>query len=467
MTTIDRPIAGLALRSLGVTPLAAAAFLLAHVPLAIAMRTFPSISTLHGACVLALGIVWAVGGHEDRIAAWGGYVAVCDVLWRMTRASLPWEFAKYALVLVLGLAIVRSGRLRGMALPFVYLVLLLPSSFLVWNLGPRAAFNALSFNLSGPLALAVCAWFFSRLTLSGSTYVTVLVAMAAPTIGVGSIALSRVLSAAAVSFRDSSNFATSGGFGPNQVSAVLGLGAVVSLFLLLATRGAVWLKAIFFALMVGLACQSALTFSRGGLYTAGGAVLAALWLLLRERRTRRRVAVGGTVAFGLALFLVLPGLESFTGGALRTRFEDVGTTGREEIVRADLTIWKENPIFGVGPGMGEEIRGRLLGTPYASHTEWSRLLAEHGLFGLGAAVCVIVMVFRAGAHDKSRLEKALAVGFAVWSVLFMFHAGMRLAAPAFALGLAQCRWFHAPAHRPPRIRRREGEMMAFKKERRA
>ena len=440
MTTFSRPVTGPPRSGFGVTPVWAIAFLLVHVPLGLAMRAYPAVSTIHALFVFALGLGWALAGYENRVAVWGGYAAASDALWRMTGASIQWEFAKYALALVFALAILRSGRLRGPALPFIYMGLLIPSSLLVvWSLGPLAAFDGISFNLSGPLALAMAAWFFSRLTLTASEYATLLIAMIGPILSVGSLALSGILSAQALTFARGSNAQASGGYGPNQVSSILGLGALLSLVLLLTTRGAMWLRGILFSLMVGLACQSALTFSRGGLYTAAGAAAAAVPFLVRDRAARRRLFFGGIIALGLAVFLVLPGLESFTGGALGARFEDIGTTGRDRIAMADLTIWKENPILGVGPGMGPASRLAVLGAMPAAHTEWSRLVAEHGLLGLGAAVCLIAMARRALAPDRSPFEKALAAALVVWAFLFMFHAGMRLVAPAFAIGLAQCR----------------------------
>lgn len=57
----------------------------------------------------------------------------------------------------------------------------------------------------------------------------------------------------------------------------------------------------------------------------------------------------------------------------------------------------------------------------------------------GAAVCLIAIAWRACARDRRPIERALAAGFVAWAFLFMFHAGMWLAAPAFAVGLAQCR----------------------------
>ncbi len=452
MTTTNRPVTGPTRRSFGLTPVWATAFLLVHVPLGRAMEALSTISTIHALVVFAIGIIWALGGHEDRVAVWGGYVAVCDVLWRMTHASVLWEFAKYSLVLVFAIAVFRSKRLRGTALPLIYLGLLVPSSLLVvWVLGPSLGFNAISFNLSGPLALAVAVWFFSRLTLSASSYATVLVAMVGPTLSVSTIVLSGALSTEEFEFQGASNFALSGGYGPNQVASVLALGAVVLLLLLVMTRGAVWQRVIFFFLMVGLAGQSALTFSRGGLLTAAGAVMAAVPFLAQTPGARRRLMVGGAAAVGVTLLFVLPRMESFTEGALGARFENLNTTGRAEMAMADLTMWKENPILGVGVGMGATNLKRLVGYARSAHTEWTRLVAEHGVLGFGAAVCLVLMGWRAVAHGRRPLERGLAAAFVVWAFLFMFHAGMRIAAPSFALGLAQCRIGGATEH--PRGRR--------------
>lgn len=440
MTTLPGHMPGQPQSNGGLTPFSALIFLFLHVPLGLAMRASSTVSTIHAVFVFALGLGWALAGHENRVAIWGGYAAVCDVLWRMTGKSVPWEFAKYILILVLVLAIFRSGRLRGPALPFVYMGLLIPSSLLVVSsLGPQLAFNEISFNLSGPLALAVGVWFFSRLALPASDYATLLVAMIGPILSVGSIALSGVLlSGPFVVTGRASNDAASGGFGPNQVSAVLGLGAMLSLLLFLTTRGSGWFRGMLFSLMIGLAGQSALTFSRGGLYTAAGAMVVASPFLVQNRAARRRLFIGGIIALGLVLFLLLPGLESFTGGALGARFQDLGTTGRDLIIAADLATWLKNPILGVGPGMGVASRLALLGRDWAAHTEWSRLVAEHGMLGFGAAICLVAMAWSAVARGRRPFEKALASAFAVWAFLFMFHAGMRLAAPSFALGLAQC-----------------------------
>jgi hypothetical protein len=71
-----------------------------------------------------------------------------------------------------------------------------------------------------------------------------------------------------------------------------------------------------------------------------------------------------------------------------------------------------------------------------SHTEYSRLLAEHGLLGLGA---IIAMVFAAVTNLKKQRtpgDKALTASMLGWSMSYMIDKAMRTAAPAFMFGLA-------------------------------
>jgi hypothetical protein len=423
------------LSSLGVT-----VFFLVHIPLGIAARDFPFVSTIHALTVLLLGVGLALRGYERWVAAWAAYLVGAEVFWRMTGASVPWEFGKYAFVLVAGLAILRSGRFRGAALPGVYAALLVPSALLVvWEAGPQMARDAISFNLSGPLALAIGVWFFSRLALPRSDIPVILVALVAPNISVWSDAVSSTLGTAGLEFRMTSNIWASGGFGPNQVSSILGLGALCSLLLFATARPPAWFSGVLLALMVALAAQCALTFSRGGLYTAGLAAGAAAIFLVRNVAIQRRLFLGGALAMAIAVLTVIPWLAAFTHGAMSARFAAWETTGRVTLMKADFLTWKENPYFGVGPGMAEPNRVLLFRAADA-HTEWSRLFAEHGLLGIAAIVCLLEMGRRSLSISQTPTERALAVAFVVWAFIFMFHAGMRLVAPSFAIGLAQCRW---------------------------
>lgn len=408
----------------------------AHVPLALLMSRQPIVGAVHAVVSLILGLGWAISGRRPvRVAYVAAYVTGAEVFWRMTGAPLYWEFAKYAVALFFLVGTLRLGWPRRSLIAIVYFALLLPSAVLTVTEKPLPlAVDDLSFNLSGPFALMASVLFFSRLRLSFGQLQRLLLVGIAPFCGVGAIVVQKIREAPGIGFGTSSNVATSGGFGPNQVSAVLGFAIVLLALVLVTGQHGAFLDVGLLALLFVFAIQSAMTFSRGGLYMAGLSLVVASVPMLRERRFRRRLIVGLGVVALVAIVVVVPRLASYTEGAILVRFSETTTTGRTEIVRADLETWSEHPILGVGPGQGRAFRARFF-RPAASHTEYSRLLAEHGLFGIAALICLLVLVRSALRRSATPAVQAARCALLAWSLLFMLVDGMRLAAPVFAFGL--------------------------------
>ncbi len=433
-------------------------FVIAHVPLALAMQYGTSLVTVFHAMIVAVaGIKWAFDGRLDRVAYVGAYITGAEVLWRMTNDRLFWETGKYTMVLIFAISIMKSRGLRIPWIPAGYFLLLLPSALLtIAAFDAAEAQNQLSFNLSGPLALMVSATFFWDLKLTPAQRRRLMMAIVAPIAGIAAIALVGILTNPDIVFTTESNVQTSGGYGPNQVAAVLGLGALL-LWLCLQEPG--WqlsLRAVLFAGVVWLAAQSAITFSRGGVYGAvGGALLASIYLV-RDNRMRMRLIGVPILIFLVGQFVLWPRLDEFTGGALTTRFQETETTHRGDISESDFELWTRNPMFGVGPGVSrfERIDQR------ATHTEFTRLVAEHGTLG---ALALLLLVAGTAQHlwrpGPSR-QKALVAAMLGWSTLYMLNAAMRLVAPSFTFGLAFSssspeEWQESPAEprQKPRSRR--------------
>ena len=413
------------------------AFFAAHVLLAIVMRRTHSVGTLHAVGTLLAGLWCAIRGrHLERVAYIVSYIAGSEVLWRMSGAEIFWEYAKYATVAIFLIALLRLGRLNGSRAGGLYFFLLLPSaSETILNLDAGLARRQLSFNLSGPLALMVAVWFFSNVKLSKAELHRVFLAFMGPAAGVAGVALTGTLTAAYIQFSGGSNAATSGGFGPNQVSAVLGLGAFFAFFRLLHDKTRPGVKAMLIASVVVFASQSAMTFSRGGLYCAAASAALAGLFLIREKRGTARLLQVAPVLFVIMVYVVVPQVVSFTGGAISERFKKTSLTRRGDLIEADLDIWRDNPIFGVGPGMGADLRGHY-GEHIASHTEFTRLLSEHGLFGVAALVILLGIAVRTFLGAKGPGGKAMTISLMAWSFMFMAANGMRLVAPSFTFGLA-------------------------------
>jgi hypothetical protein len=134
-------------------------------------------------------------------------------------------------------------------------------------------------------------------------------------------------------------------------------------------------------------------------------------------------------------YLFLPQLNAITSGALEARYQELNTTGRTEIMRLDVNIWLEHFFLGVGPGMSSYFRFPFLGQLVAPHTEYSRLLAEHGLFGLWAILLMGGMALHVFVKAPNALMRGLILAFILWSLAEMTHAAMRIAAISFLLAL--------------------------------
>ena len=413
-------------------------FFLFHIPLALLMFKVSFIATLHAFATLFIGIAWAtVGRRIDRVAYIGAYIVGSEVLWRMTNAGVFWEYGKYATAAIFILAMLRRRQLKQPLLPILYFLLLLPSVLLtVENLPYEVTRRQLSFNLSGPFALMICAMFFSHLSLGREQVYRMFLLVIGPLFGIVSISLYTTLTASSIVFSEhSSNFITSGRFGPNQVSAVLGLGALLAFLLyFFSDRRRQEFKILMLFGIIIFATDSALTFSRGGLYVAaGGAILASMYLV-KDARSRVTLIFLFLLFFFVAHFFLLPSLDTFTDGALSARFQSTELTGRDELLLDELDIWRENPIFGIGPGMAVS-HWELFFGPAAAHTEFSRLLAEHGVFGIGALLLLLIMTFRNLKYAQSLVGKAFIASMIGWSFLFMLVNAMRIVAPAFIFGL--------------------------------
>lgn len=409
-------------------------FLALHAPLALAMTVHPLVPTLHAAVTLLIGLrAVAVSRKPDAVLALLGYIVASEPLWRANQAMIFHETGKYALA---GLAIFALVRFRlwprADKTAFVYFVLLLPSLLVL----PGFDRQLISFNLSGPFALAAATLLASAYQISERTLLRIFVMILAPILGMAFLGtVSMLATSEDINFYVSK--LPSAGLGKNQASSALALAGLVAFLYLCLEKRRKLQKVLLGA--VGIWCTSvaALTFSRGGVATTIGAITAAGFFLLRDRRFRGALVVRVLLILALAAYLVVPVLESVTSGTLGERFSDSDLTGRDLLIEADLVAFREHPLLGVGPGQSKAYHDRTF-RRVAAHTEYSRMLAEHGLFGLASLLLLAWMVGKALLRPVPALQKAMAAGLIAWSLLFMFHAAVRMAAPCFtfAIGIA-------------------------------
>jgi hypothetical protein len=407
-----------------------------HAALGIALMSSETLATLHALLTLATGVGLGLMSRSPVSSVYAAsYAAGAECVWRLTHAQVFWEFGKYSAVAILLVALYRISRPKTHGAAALYFVLLLPSAVItISELSLDEARQRLSFNLSGPLLLAVGIIVFSNLRFTMTQLHRVFVFFMMPLVSVAAIAVYGIATATNLKFSNDSNAVTSGGFGPNQVSAALGLGLFFAVLCVLDERSSLRLRIVLFASVVLFAVQSAMTFSRSGLYTAGAGTLLALVYLVRVPGIRARLVQ--VVPLLLMLILVAwPRIDAFTDGALAERFTDTNLTHRDELAYDDWLIFLDNPVFGAGPGMGQAARMGLV-----AHTEYSRLLSEHGSCGIVAIAILAVAGWRRWMMAESNLEKGYVVSMIGWAALYLAVNGMRLAAPSFVASLAFTRF---------------------------
>jgi hypothetical protein len=423
----------------------AALYIAANVAIGLGLGLVPQFRPIHFATVVLVSVWAAFGAKRIEHTIWvTSYVAGCDVLWRVTRTTAPWEYSKYFLIGTMSVALLRHvRRVRRPGQPVIFIALLLPSvSVSLLTLPLAEARTQLAGNLAGPVALAITVLLFRQVVASRDELRAILLVAMGPPLSVWAVTAWGTLTADEIAFGVGSNFQTSGGFGPNQVSTALGFGVMMALLLFLSTR--VHRQRLLLA-GVGLALlwQAFVTFSRGGVYAAGisTACMAVAALTTRQQRVRGVAALVVIVLLGGVAY---SSVNSFSGGSLSARYADTEGSNREAFAARDLELFMEYPLFGTGPGVSRLKRDDNKEVAN-SHTEVTRLLAEHGIFGLLAAVFLVAMAVTGYRQSVSGFNRLLSAAMLSFAVATSFHSSTRLALVSFAFGLGNLRVRDDPA----------------------
>lgn len=399
-----------------------------------------------GVLVLAMGHVLLTQNRNNQAAMWAGYVVGLEILFRMTSGYLIWETGKYFVILILLTGLAVEVQRKPLPYPIAYYGLLLMPSFAVISYPDFFEFrSSVSFNLSGPLTLVVATFYFYKRTMPLEELFSILRFVVLPLISILVYLVLVTPELSEIEYGTQSNFQASAGFGPNQVSTVMGLGIFITGLLLYHNRrvtGWLWTDLV---LLLLLTIRGLATFSRGGM--VGGVTALALLIFLAVILLRQRIIWPRAIAYSLSFFLVILWVWNYVNEVseqrLQYRYQGIDyrtgkprdiTSNRIVILEHELALFKNNPVFGIGPGMTRQValRDKFIAN---THSEYTRTLAEHGLFGLIAVLILIIYPVKYVLRDQPKAIRhvMLAVIFLVFFTLF--HSAMRLAMPGFLYGL--------------------------------
>ena len=161
------------------------------------------------------------------------YIVGVEVFLRMNGGTVFYEASKYLVILFMLMGVFSNGFSNQSLVYIFYMLLLIPGIFVaVLEMGIETNIRkSIAFNLSGPVCLGVSAVFCFRRNVTFNQIKIILLAFLLPLISMTVYLVLYTPDLQEVITSTGSNFETSGGFGPNQVATVLGIGIFV-----LATR---------------------------------------------------------------------------------------------------------------------------------------------------------------------------------------------------------------------------------------
>jgi hypothetical protein len=386
------------------------------------------------------------------------YIVGAEMILRMTRGSISYESGKYLVIFFCLFGMFYKG-VSGRAYPyFIYLMFLLPSIFVASNtLSFDANFRTnIAFVLSGPVCLGIAALFCFDKRLSNEQLLDLVLYMLLPIVTLTAYVFFYAPSIGDILSTTASNRRLSGGFGPNQVSTILGLGMFLSAINFFLRSPTMLLKAINILLFVLISYRALLTFSRGGVFAAVICIAAFLFIYFLKVNFNKKAQVASlTIIFVFSMGLAWLISSKETSGYIDLRYankdhfgrekEDL-TTGRGDLFLHELEGFISNPFWGIGSSRAKDSRIEIEGQGVTSHSEVSRTLSEHGLFGVIMLIILFVKPLDVRARHKRNI---LFYAFLAFWFATINHSSMRLAAPAFiyALSLILITREKRPVHR--------------------
>jgi len=423
-------------------------YLVGHLLLGFLVHKFPFISTYYGLIIVSFGTYYILGKPdplEQYPLFFSSYVVGIEVLLRMAGSSLFWEFGKYSVIYFLLLGILRRSKKIQIYLPIViYFLLLLPAILFV----PFNSFNLwrqdVAFNLSGPATLVLGSIYLYKQTINKETLENILFFIILPIISMAIYNILNMPDLLTYRFMPYSDFSTSGGFGPNQVSTMFGFGIVAVIAAKVLKLNLTSSKYIDFFILIVFFGLGTITFSRGGILAAIISIVCSiLFYFIYDHK--KIYMISKSIGILIILVIVWISIISITDGVIMQRYGFGGgesgerfildLTGRGLIYEIDLNIFSDHFFTGVGPGQATELREMYgYGKRVVAHTEYSRMLAEHGILGLFSLLMFLGISIYHLLSSCSKKSKFIKILFGILALLTLSHSAMRLALPSFIYG---------------------------------
>ncbi|NHM06398.1 O-antigen ligase family protein [Flavobacterium sp. CYK-4] len=402
---------------------------------------------IYGYSIIFGGIFYIINSknrnHQVLYAI--AYMVGSEIILRMTDGNPVYEFSKYGVMIFVLIGVYFTGVSKNAVPYWIFLLLLIPSVIttsteLNYAISLR---KEISFNVSGPVCLALCSIYTYSRKITLHQLNNVLLCIGLPILSCIVYLILYTPNIRDVITGTDSNGLTSGGFGPNQVSTMLGLGMFIFVSRLMLLSPSKYLFLINLFLTIVITYRGFITFSRGGMITGFVMIFVMIVVSFFFASKNQKLRIAIMISLIIAAFSIAWSYSSEqTNGMINKRYANQDAAGREkednlsgrgELATDEFETFLKYPILGIGVGRNMEKRYEQTGEMVVSHNEITRMIAEHGSLGILGLMVLFMTPLILYLDNKYNIYLLCFLTF--W-LLTINHAAMRLAAPAFMYSLS-------------------------------
>lgn len=421
--------------------------ILLHVLIGALLYNNHFIPKIYGYSIIFGGIFYIINSknRNNEVLYATAYIVGSEIVLRMTNGNPVYEFSKFGVMIFILIGIYFSGISKNAIAYWVFLLLLIPA-VIVTCMEMNYAISLrkeISFNISGPVCLGLCSIYTYQRKVTQEQINNILLC-----IGLPIISCIMYLTLFTPNLKDvitgtSSNVYTSGGFGPNQVSTILGLGMFIFVSRIMLLSNTKTLFIINLLITIEMTYRGLITFSRGGMVTGFAMIITLImtsYLFLSKVKKVRMIGMLFFVAIAFAVAWTYSSDQTngmidkrYTNKDAAGRLKDDQLSGRAELAVDEYETFLKYPVVGIGVGRNMEKRYERTGEIIVSHNEITRMIAEHGSLGILGLMILFMTPLILYIDNKYNIYLLCCLVF--W-LLTINHAAMRLAAPAFMYSLS-------------------------------
>ena len=421
--------------------------ILTHVFIGFGLYYIPGFAKTYGYLILIGGAFFVINSknRNNEVLYAAAYIVGSEVALRMTNGNPVYEFSKYGVMIFILIGIYYSGVSKN-ALPYwFFLLLLIPGTIIgLVTLGFHTSLRReIAFNISGPVCLGICSLYTYTRKITLKQLNNIILAIGLPIISCVIYLTLYTPSIKDIVTGTGSNAGLSGGFGPNQVSTILGLGMFIFVSRLIYDSHTKLIFIVNAIVVLNISFRGLVTFSRGGMIT--GAVMIVVLIIMTYIQINKggRSKMNYLIAFvAIAMVATWGYSSSQTSGLIDKRYANQDAlgrvkedrlTGRVELAADEIETFTQHPYFGIGVARNQEQRRERTGDLIVSHNEITRMLAEHGTLGILGLMILFITPIVLYTNNKYNIY---ILCFVLFWLLTINHAAMRIAAPAFIYSLS-------------------------------